>query len=339
MKRGLDYCICSVRRLKQVCQAASPVSGIQYIREIDSIYSTVIGTCFAGDLDIDELLSYKRLLQRMLTTIVVAFDELPVGALAEFAEADPGILTQALEALHAVMYTTRDRQKVVRIIHESFRDYLLDHSRCVDVGLAVDHQSGNCYMGEVCIRVLHTQLRENICWLLSPGFTVDEMNLVEVEEHISPALRYACIFWTRHVCSAAIKLEDDGSVHHLLKHNSLMWIEAMSLLGKASDVITALADLESLINIDHAPSISSLVYDLKRFVRKFGRAIRKAPLQTYYCASYYSRRSSLVRGIPEYQSNLHLTLKYSELEWDCIPRLSTLHRKLSSFDCQQTERL
>jgi WD40 repeat protein len=308
-----------IRRLKQVCQAASPGSGSHYIREIDSIYSTVVSTCFAGDFDADELLSYKKVLQRMLTTIVIAFDELPTEALAEFAEADLAILIEALEALHAVMYTTRDRPKIVRVIHESFRDYMLDRARCVDVELAVDHQGGHCYMGEVCIRVLRTQLRENICWLLSPGLTVSEMTISEVEEQVSPALRYACIFWTRHVRAAAVQLEDDGPVHHLIKHYSLMWIEAMSLLGNASEVITALADLESLINIDHAPSISSLIYDLKRFMRKFGRTIQRAPLQTYYCASYYSRPSSLVRSIPEYQSNLHLTLKHSELEWDCIP--------------------
>jgi hypothetical protein len=52
-------------------------------------------------------------------------------------------------------------------------------------------------------------------------------------------------------------LEDDGDVHRFLKVHLLHWIEALSWLGKTSDVIRLLGSLQSIVIVSQAP-----MYDL-----------------------------------------------------------------------------
>jgi hypothetical protein len=52
-------------------------------------------------------------------------------------------------------------------------------------------------------------------------------------------------------------LENDGDVHRFLKVHLLHWIEALSWLGKTSDVIRLLGSLQSIVIVSQAP-----MYDL-----------------------------------------------------------------------------
>jgi hypothetical protein len=68
---------------------------------------------------------------------------------------------------------------------------------------------------------------------------------------------YACSDWVQHAVMSEEYLEDDGDVHRFLKVHLLHWIEALSWLGKTSDVIRLLGSLQSIVIVSQAP-----MYDL-----------------------------------------------------------------------------
>jgi hypothetical protein len=72
-----------------------------------------------------------------------------------------------------------------------------------------------------------------------------------VDEHLPDEVAYACIYWVQHVVRSGRQLRSNDVVHQFLEKHMLHWIEAMSWLGKASDVIRNIAALRSVVNVSH----------------------------------------------------------------------------------------
>lgn len=68
------------------------------------------------------------------------------------------------------------------------------------------------------------------------------------------ALTYACSYWVQHVVSGEEQIKDDGAVLHFLQKHMLHWMEALSWLGKTSDVIHNIAALRSVIDVSRTPT-------------------------------------------------------------------------------------
>ena len=63
------------------------------------------------------------------------------------------------------------------------------------------------------------------------------------------ALTYACSYWVQHVVSGEEQIKDDGAVLHFLQKHMLHWVEALSWLGKMSDVIHNIDALRSVVDV------------------------------------------------------------------------------------------
>jgi hypothetical protein len=53
----------------------------------------------------------------------------------------------------------------------------------------------------------------------------------------------------KHTVMSGENLEDDDDVHRFLKVHLLHWIEALSWLGKTSEVIRLLGSLRRIVNV------------------------------------------------------------------------------------------
>ncbi|KAJ4860550.1 WD domain, g-beta repeat domain-containing protein [Trichoderma breve] len=77
----------------------------------------------------------------------------------------------------------------------------------------------------------------------------------------------------------------------------LHWIEAMGILGLASDVIHAIQNLQSVAQGGQNPKMLELLYDARRFILKFRHLAGAAPLQLYISGLLFSPTCSMIQKL------------------------------------------
>jgi hypothetical protein len=86
----------------------------------------------------------------------------------------------------------------IRILHPSFHDYLSE--RCSAEPWSIDLELHNKMLALHCIKLLDSELKENILGLTLPHL---------VENQAPPgALSYACRFWVEHICLISRGIDD-----------------------------------------------------------------------------------------------------------------------------------
>lgn len=206
-----------------------------------------------------------RNFQTIVGSIVLLCDPLSASALEDLLGIHGGVIGRTLRPLGAVLNVPRmkegkiDRAKPITLFHLSFRDFLttsslqgmgekLGHENDVRINADAAHGA----LGKHCIRLLNSgTLREDVCSVELPGTRRADVTKSTVHTSLPEAVTYACCFWVQHFAVSGSKIVDEGPVHQFLKNHLLHWMEAMSWLGKSSDVIQDITALRSLANVSH----------------------------------------------------------------------------------------
>ncbi len=168
---------------------------------------------------------------------------------------DGGIIQRRLRHLHSVLQVPDNQKDPIRLLHPSFRDFLLDKERCFDQDLRVDEEKAHKALTDACTRLMSDKLRRDICDLHSPGALAEEVDNDLVEQRLSAEVQYACQYWVQHLQRSKIQLLDDEQVHVFLREHLLYWLEARSLMGRTSECVLAVISLESLVIVSGSPSV------------------------------------------------------------------------------------
>ncbi|KAG8989751.1 hypothetical protein FRB94_014059 [Tulasnella sp. JGI-2019a] len=128
----------------------------------------------------------------------------------------------------------------IRFIHKSFKDYLTDGSRC-DPRFLVNVAEQHGRMAIRCMRRMDDLKKPNTC-NINPNMIIAKPIIIFhivnaevktlVQQHISPALQYACKSWALHVSRASPDCHDVyTSMDTFARTKLLYWLEVLSLLG------------------------------------------------------------------------------------------------------------
>ena len=98
---------------------------------------------------------------------------------------------------------------------------------------------------------MSNKLKKDICNLRPPGALATEVDENRIEQFIPDELQYACRYWVQHLQESINPLINNGDVHSFLRRHLLCWLEALSLLRKTSEGISALRSLESLVKVNN----------------------------------------------------------------------------------------
>ena len=128
----------------------------------------------------------------------------------------------------------------IRILHPSFHDYLLE--RCSSEPWSIDPELHNKELTLCCIKLLDSELRENICDMTLPHW--------DQEKTLPQAISYACKFWIEHLCLVSDATEDivDRIYTFLVKH-LLHWMEALALLKCHDHTIRSIYNLANWLRV------------------------------------------------------------------------------------------
>jgi hypothetical protein len=145
-----------------------------------------------------------------------------------------------------------DEQSPVRILHLSFRDFLLDPQVRNESPLWVDEKNTHKILFLRCLRIMSKPdggLQRDICKLWSHGVLKSEISSKKIETHVSEDLKYSCCFWVYHLEQSELLLEHVDDVYEFLQTHLLHWLEVMSLLGKVPETIGSINAIQSLIKV------------------------------------------------------------------------------------------
>lgn len=317
--------------------------------ELDEIYTQIL------QRSIDKLQDgpdNNRLLQtfkQVVGSLAILIEPLSAASLAGLLDIRSEIVDLRVRHLHSVLNMPQNKGHPIRLLHPSFRDFLLDKERCGDAYFHVDAKQTHQMLADSCIRLMSKALKQDICGLNIPGVLVTDVESWRVEQSLPPEIQYACLYWVQHIQKSESQLHDDGQVHIFLQEYLLHWLEVLSLIRKTPEGVHAITSLESivkvsiaskcirqsktdyLIKIDKSPNLHAFIHDAKRFILYNRSIIEEAPLQLYSSALIFAPEESIIRKCFENQIPHWISmLPKVEKHWSSL--LQTLEGHLNAVN-------
>jgi nucleoside phosphorylase len=221
-------------------------------KDLDKMYMQILERSFKG---VGEEKDKKKLagdFKQVIGTIAILFEPLSSTALGKLLALDQETVFLKLRHLRSVLNVPNDENLPIRLLHPSFRDFLLDKGRCSDPLFWVDEKTGHKLLAKYCLQRLANScsaLKKDICNLQRPGILIAEVDASVITQHLPPELQYACQYWVQHLEQGRETHYDDGLVHAFLRKHLLHWYEALSLMGKTPQGAHAISLLESIVKV------------------------------------------------------------------------------------------
>jgi hypothetical protein len=215
--------------------------------ELDPLYTCMLERG-CSDVDGDDLDFFRRLLV-IISSVMLLYEPITIASLARLLSLSSRDIFIPIRSLHSVLLVPDSDSKSIRVFHKSFPDYLTDHRRCRDPRFFVDPRIHHGHLAIRCLELMNTRLEENICDLPQYAMNSDLKDLgIRGQESVDEALRYACRFWARHLCSTSESGDDIGWMLELLREfvqrRLLRWLEVMSISKELRGAIHSLLEVE-----------------------------------------------------------------------------------------------
>ncbi|KAI9769039.1 MAG: hypothetical protein M1839_003802 [Geoglossum umbratile] len=266
--------------------------------ELDEMYTKVLNHSVMGNCPEQSKPEFIKRFKQIVGPIVILFDSLSTTTLDKLLgvpnwKTDSKILLR----LHSLLDVPENQDSPIRLLHPSFRDFLLNEKRCSDSRFWVDKEEMHKNLAERCLWLLSKGLRRNICSLYTPSTLACELKRGTVEQHLPTPIQYACRYWVDHLQLGKNGLcDDNGPVHMFLQKHFLHWLEALSLIGEISKGVLIIMALQSILTkLGKQTDLLVMVNDAKQFILNNKSIIEKAPLQTYSSALVFSPKKSIIR--------------------------------------------
>ncbi|CAO2657559.1 Nn.00g036850.m01.CDS01 [Neocucurbitaria sp. VM-36] len=231
--------------------------------------------------------------RELVGSIVILEEPLSATSLARFVQIPPKRIKTRLDSLHSVLSVPDDDDTPIRLLHLSFRDFLIDPQRRGKSPIWVEEQTTHRELAYRCLKLMSdpSGLRQDMCNLVRPGMLSSEIDKKTINDNLSPELQYACRYWVHHLDLCKTEIDDEDAADVFLRTHFLHWVEAMSLLSEAYKCIHLLKKLQARAKSN---SILAFLHDAQRFMLRFRSILETAPLQVYSSALVFLPDASII---------------------------------------------
>lgn len=231
------------KRLKSIL--ADPAAN-SAASELGATYLPILNQIFNKADD-----SQQQNFQRIVGSIILLASPLSVNALASFLDLDKDDIYDLLDLLHSVLHVPSDSNTPVRLLHLSFRDFLLDPTS--KSNYSVNEKGKHQELTIQCLGVMSCGLKKNICNLESEGMERREIDPDSINYAVPAELQYSCRYWVQHLDQSNWKNSAAGmdDVFEFLKMHLLHWAEAMSIMGFAFEIVGVIEKLERMAEVSY----------------------------------------------------------------------------------------
>ncbi|EED12684.1 WD-repeat protein, putative [Talaromyces stipitatus ATCC 10500] len=284
--------------------------------QMDKIYLPVLNQLIHSDED--DPTEVLKEFQDIIGTIILLATPLSIISLARLLHLPVEDITELLDPLHSVLNIPTNPGVPVRILHLSFRDFLINTTSIFHVNEKETHQKIFLH----CLRIMNTGLKQNICGLSSNGIQRTNIDNEVINEHLSTDLQYCCRYWVHHFEHSHSHITRPRAFDFVKKH-FLHWLEALSLMGVISEAVAMIDILQSGARGDVDAEFSDFLYDARRFILKNTYMASLSPLQLYCSGVVFIPMRSTIRKIflDSRPKQIHML---PQVEDDWSPVLQTL---------------
>ncbi|KAF2810840.1 uncharacterized protein BDZ99DRAFT_441438 [Mytilinidion resinicola] len=281
------------RRLEVVLQYQSTT----HVSKLDRTYLPILNQLFDDEDEADKQRRTSEF-RGIVGSIIVLESPLSIPSLARLLQLSKEDIRCRLDSLHSVLSVPvdKDEDEPVRLLHLSFRDFLVDAQKQGKSPFWVDETETHQRLASRCLQLMSGSkgLRQNMCKLLLPGVRKSEIDEETIASGLPPELQYACRYWVHHLEQKKRNIYNGDSVHLFLQKYLLYWLEAMSLIGEVYKCIYIINRLQALADPDTS-AVLSFLHDAKRFTLRFRSILEDAPLQVYISALTFAPKRSIIR--------------------------------------------
>ncbi len=265
-------------RLSEILHSGSAFGGDT--PQLDEMYSQVLSQSLVRDRRKADATKLVDRFREVVGVIITSFDTLSVLSLANILSMPINGVEAALGSLHSVLNIPIDTHSPIRLLHPSFRDFLIDEARCGDQRFFINQNLLHGKLAACCLKGL-SKLTKNMGGLKTPDSSPQEAQKDTLDKGLPKYVQYSCQYWAKHLelvnpdQRAKLGLCDDGKIHIFFQNHFLFWLEAMSLIGEMSEAVLVLSNLQTMLEVSvpaiekisslstktpHSSAISSLPY-------------------------------------------------------------------------------
>jgi NACHT domain len=225
--------------------------------KLDATYLPVLDQLLVG-ITSSERRGLVEEFQRVIGSIVILASPLSATSLDRLLGVPKGTVDSRTDLLHSVLSIPSCPDHPIRLLHLSFRDFLLDAEKRETNPFWVDEADTHNKLVTRCLELLSTgdNLKEDICNLQTPERPRSDIDSQTIDSHLPPDIQYACQYWVYHLKEGGSIISDDDQVYNFLKCHFLHWLESLSLIGRLRQSISMIDNLMAMIEVRH-PLISS----------------------------------------------------------------------------------
>jgi hypothetical protein len=200
---------------------------------------------------------YATRLRDILELVIFSREPLTLSALSGLLDLDRAELDGYLSTMSSVLLLpdAKQDQDVIRPLHQSFPDFVVQQGKNVHLELSVDASAANLHITEFCLERLNTRLRYNICGIQDPSLSNFEVLHLEtlVSQNISRSLQYAVKFWAVHeieyIRAAGSQWRTHKGLELFCNTHLLHWVEALSIMNDLHATLRVMPELLAAIKV------------------------------------------------------------------------------------------
>jgi hypothetical protein len=192
-----------------------------------------------------------REFREILSPIAILASPLPTACLSRLLEIPKQDIDSRLVLLHSVLDIPPDPNAPVKLLHLSFRDFLVDSDKHAN-DFWVDEKETHRKLAGRCLQLLGDHLAKDICRLQKPGTLRKDIDKQTIDGYLPPEVQYACLYWIYHLKGSESKVQDEDQAHQFLKRHFLHWLEALSLIGRISESIGLIDELQRIVDVSYS---------------------------------------------------------------------------------------
>ena len=215
-------------------------------RQLDQIYTTVLAHSLINEHDPESAASIQALFRRIVGSIIVLSDTITPGDLSILLDEPSHHIRSTLHCLHSVLDVPEEQEeaKSIRLLHPSFRDFLLDPDRCIEKAFHINADATHSALLDCCLRLMKKHLKRNMCNLERPGTRTRDVPRIHIDKSIPFPVQYACRYWVHHLQQSKIDPCSHAGILEFFHNSFLFWLETLALLGRLSDGVKMIRQLE-----------------------------------------------------------------------------------------------
>jgi hypothetical protein len=216
--------------------------------KLDRTYLPILDQLLIGQDEVEkEKLAWE--FQEVVGTIVILANPLSIVSLANLLSIPQAEIACRIDLLHSVLSIPTNQAHPVRLLHLSFRDFLVDPLKRERNPFWIDEKKTHERIASKCLQLMSKCLKKDICNLQRPRTLRNDIDTQIIDVYLPAEVQYACLYWVFHVEQSKSAINDNDPVHVFLQENLLYWLEALSLLGRTSQSISIIITLLSILKV------------------------------------------------------------------------------------------